>query len=73
MATREQSHPFYRPLWRRVVIVAVIAVWLGIEIYRDEGGLWLLIAAGAVAYAVFTFFITWPKTLDSGDKADPKT
>ena len=56
---REQDHPFYKPLWRRVVIVIVIALWLAFELYMGSG--WLAVAAGALAYAVYTFFITWPK------------
>ncbi len=31
---KEQQHPFYKPLWRRVAIVAVIVFWLGFEIYQ---------------------------------------
>ena len=66
MATKEQQHPFYKPLWRRVVIVLVIAVWFGFELYMGGGGLWLALAAGSLGYAVYTFFLTWPK--DEGPK-----
>lgn len=61
MASKEQQHPFYKPLWRRVTIVAVIALWLCFELYMGSGGIWLAMAAGSLAYAVYTFFITWPK------------
>jgi hypothetical protein len=61
MATREQQHPFYKPLWRRIVIVAVIVVWAGLEFYMGERGLWLWAAIGALVYAVYIFFLSWPK------------
>lgn len=72
MRAREQDHPFYKPLWRRVAIVIVIALWLGFELYMGSGGIWLAVAAGALAYAVYAFFITWPKDEPPQDGADPK-
>ncbi len=42
--TYEQTSPFYRPLWRRIAITAVVALWLAFEIY-NESGLWIAIAA----------------------------
>lgn len=61
MFKNENKHPFYKPLWRRVVIVLTIVAWLGFEIYQSNSGLWMAIAAGILAYAVYTFFIAWPK------------
>ena len=63
----EQNHPFYKPLWRRIAIVVVIALWLGFEIYTGGGGLWIALAAGMLAYAVWTFLIGFPK--DDGGAA----
>ena len=62
--TYEQSSPFYRPLWRRVVITAVVALWLAFEIY-NQSGLWIGIAAAMLCYALWTFFLSWPKTPDN--------
>ena len=61
MFKNENKHPFYKPLWRRIVIVLTIVAWLGFEIYQSNSGLWMAIAAGILAYAVYTFFIAWPK------------
>jgi len=60
-AFKEQQHPFYKPLWRRVVIVLVIVAWLAFEVFSSQSGLWIGLAAAALAYAVYVFFITWPK------------
>jgi|GEM_PF-546584 len=62
--TYEQSSPFYRPLWRRIAITAVVALWLAFEIY-NESGLWIAIAAAMLCYALWTFFLSWPKTPDN--------
>ncbi len=44
------SHPFFRPLWRRIVIVAVALGWALFEAVTGSPG-WALIfgALGAVA------------------------
>ena len=71
MFKNEQKHPFYKPLWVRVAIVASIVLWLGFEIWQANAGagsgLWLAIAAGMLGYAVYTFFITWPKDAPEDD------
>lgn len=65
--TYEQASPFYKPLWRRVVITAVVAAWLAFEIYNNEG-LWIAAAAAMLGYAIWTFFLSWPKTPDDTSK-----
>ncbi len=69
MATREQQHPFYKPLWRRVAIVVSIALWLAFEFYQGANGFWIAIAGGMLVYAVYIFFITWPKEQPGDDGA----
>ena len=66
----EQKHPFYKPLWRRVAIVVTIALWLAFELYQMNSGLWIALAVGMLVYAVYTFFITWPKD-KPGDDVTP--
>ena len=56
----DQSDPFYRPRWRRVLVVASCATWFAVEVLaRDQ--LWGMIAAALLAYCVWNLFITWPK------------
>jgi hypothetical protein len=59
--TYEQASPFYKPLWRRIVITAVVAIWLAVEVYYNNG-LWIAIACAMLGYAIWTFFLSWPKT-----------
>ena len=60
----EQNSPFYRPLWRRIAITAFVALWLAVEIYH-ESGFWIVIAAAMLCYALWIFFLSWPKTPDN--------
>ena len=47
--------PFFRPVWRRVVTVAVIAVWALIEVIYGNPW-WALLAGGIGTYAGYVFF-----------------
>jgi hypothetical protein len=51
-------------LWRRIVITAVVALWLAFEIYNGSG-FWMVIAAAMLCYALWIFFLSWPKTPDN--------
>jgi hypothetical protein len=58
---KERDVNFFRPLWRRVVVTAVCAVWAGLEILHGEQ-VWILITLGLTAYAVWNFFIAFEKS-----------
>ena len=55
---KDQHHPFFRPLWRRVVTVAICFVWAGVELYAGSQT-WALITAAIGAYGIWIFFITY--------------
>lgn len=50
--------PFFRPMWRRVATVAVIAIWTGIEVLYGNPW-WALLAAGIGAYASYVLFFDY--------------
>ncbi len=57
---KDRDVNFFRPLWRRVAVMAVCVVWAGLELYgRDQT--WIVITLGLTAYAVWTLFISFPK------------
>jgi hypothetical protein len=56
-----QDHPFYRPLWRRVVINGVTASWVGMELYFKAEPVWTMLAVGFLAYTAWFMLITYPK------------
>lgn len=59
MATGPNDHPFYRPLWRRVAIVASTVLWFAFEAFYVVDPLWMPIAGGVALYCVWTFLISW--------------
>jgi hypothetical protein len=63
----QNRHPaFLHPLWRRVLLIAVVAAWLAFELLVTQSPLWMMIAGGMLAYAVWEFILRWPKEIDPG-------
>ncbi|MBB4004371.1 hypothetical protein [Aurantimonas endophytica] len=58
MASKEAQHPFYRPLWVRITIVAVVIGWSVLEWVNDEP-IWGVLTAGIAAWGIWMFFITY--------------
>ena len=50
--------PFFVPLWRRVLTVAVLAAWTAVEVASNAPG-WAMIFGAAAAWCVYAFFIAW--------------
>ena len=66
MAISNQEHPFFRPLWRRVAIVAVTAIWSGVEWYHGEQ-VWGMLTLAICVYSIWTFLITYPRQADGAE------
>lgn len=49
---------FYRPLWIRVVIVAICAAWAGFEFVNGAPG-WAMLFGAVGAWAFWQFFVVW--------------
>lgn len=74
----DPDHPFYRPLWRRVLIVAFCLGWAGIELYNGQV-FWVGVSGIAGLYAAWILLLRWnPKplaaepvaTADNADSSD---
>ena len=61
MALNQNDSEFFRPLWRRVAVIAVVAGWFGFEMLFSRDQLWMMLTGLALAYAVWNFIIRWPK------------
>ncbi len=59
------NHPFYRPLWRRVLLVAVTGAWACYENFVVKDPMWMVLTAGVFVYAAWVFLIKW---VDPEDK-----
>lgn len=50
--------PFFRPQWRRVATVIVLALWTGMELSLGNS-FWALLAGGIGIYAIYVFFFAF--------------
>ena len=69
----DPDHPFYRPLWRRMLIVAVCFAWTGVEFWNGEqtwGTIFLVVSAYALA-ALILFFKPKPPAAPAADREPP--
>lgn len=53
------DHPFYRPLWRRILIVLVTIGWVLMEATWSPSSAWTMLAGAVCAYSVWVFLIAW--------------
>jgi len=58
------GNAFYRPLVTRIVILALVVIWAGVEFFAGSTG-WALIFLGLSAYVGWGFFL-------SGQVGEPK-
>lgn len=61
----DTQHPFFRPLWRRVALVAFCSGWAGLEFYMGHET-WGWITLAIAAYAAWAFLISY-KSVDGND------
>ncbi len=52
----DPDHPFYEPLWRRIVIPAVCFVWAGVELYSGSVT-WAVISAALGLFAGYKLLV----------------
>ncbi len=54
---------WFRPMWRRVAIVAICAIWSGWEWFSNQDQFWGTLTLALTGYAIWTFFITFDKNV----------
>ena len=57
----EKDTNFFRPLWVRLLVTAVVVVWFGLEAIFSHDPLWMTITGVAVVYCVWNFFLRFPR------------
>lgn len=75
---KDSELEWFRPLWLRILVTALVAVWFGWEVLYSKDQLWMVITGFALAYAVWNLFIRYKepgKTGGTGHGGDgqPKT
>lgn len=53
-------HPFFKPLWRRILVFVICVGWTGFEVVYGQDSFWLVIAGGMTLYAAWDFFLRIP-------------
>lgn len=54
----DPSHPFYRPLWRRILIVAVCLGWAAVEALTREP-FWAILVGAVGIYAAWMLLLNF--------------
>lgn len=67
---KDHEHPFFRPLWRRVAIVAACVVWAALE-FANGSHLWGVIMLGFAGYGAWQFFYLYKPSDEAGAAGDP--
>lgn len=52
-----RGHPWLKPLYRRVIVTIVCALWVTFEVYQ-ESTFWFAVAVIALGYALWDFFLS---------------
>lgn len=66
----DPNHPTYRPLWVRLLIVAVCFGWAAVEIFTGDP-FWAVLAGAAGAYAAYMLLITFNPTPPADKSESP--
>ena len=59
--------PFFQPMWRRVLTVALLGGWVAVELTHGNPW-WALLAAGIGVYAAYVFFFDF--RIETDDDTD---
>ncbi|MEM9439515.1 MAG: hypothetical protein AAGA73_03630 [Pseudomonadota bacterium] len=58
MAFGPDPHPWLQPIGRRVGVTVFCALWLAFEVWSQAGSMWFWLAAAALAWAIWDFFLS---------------
>jgi hypothetical protein len=59
----DPHHPFFKPLWRRILSVLLPMGWGGVELYNGSTG-WAILFLAAGAYAAYELLIMYDRTME---------
>jgi hypothetical protein len=67
---RQTDHPFFKPLWIRLLIIAAAAGWGIFEFIGGSAG-WGVLFLGFAAYSAWGFFVTFNPDPPKPEIAEP--
>lgn len=53
------THPWYRPLSRRIGVVLACAVWFALELWM-QAPFWIALSGAAAAYTLWKLILAFP-------------
>lgn len=54
----DPSHPFFKPVWRRYLIVAAPFAWAGVE-WSQGNAIWAYLFAAIGGYLAWNLLLIW--------------
>lgn len=54
MLMDEKSRRFFRPVWRRILVIALLAVWTTVE-WLSSNPFWAVLTTGALGISLWMF------------------
>lgn len=70
MLNIDTSHPIYRPLWVRLLIVGFSTAWAILEFVNHEI-FWATVVGGVAAYSAYVLLITFKPPAEKIEEAAP--
>ncbi len=70
---RPLSMRWFKPLWRRLVLLGILVAWVGFEWLYSHDQWWQWITLAALAYGVWIFILNFENELAKEDNAKPKS
>jgi hypothetical protein len=67
---KDEELKWFRPLWLRLLVTGLVAVWFGWEALFTRDPMWMLITGAALAYAVWNLFIKFDEKIGKTDTKD---
>lgn len=71
MKLLDPTHPFFKPLWARILTVVLPGLWGGVEAYNQSWG-WALMFLGAAAYAAYELLIIYDRSIAKAEAEKAK-
>jgi hypothetical protein len=68
----EKDAKFFRPLWIRIGLTALLAAWFAAEAIFSHDQLWMGVTAVGVVYCVWNFFLRFPRSFPDEPAAAPE-
>lgn len=66
----DTAHPWFRPLWVRVLLLAVTGGWGLLELVSDSPG-WAVLFLGIAGWVIWALFLTYePPDQTTDDEGD---